>query len=293
MTAYTKYHDDWHDQTEAEDTPIIAEALEHIETGIATAQTDADTAQTTANTAQTTANTAQTAADAAQDTAEASIPKNTLTTKGDLILATGASTPTRLAVGTNDQVLTGASGQTTGVVWQKIGNAMIASDAAIAYSKLDLGNSIVNADIAAAASIALSKIDLPSWSTYTPTLTAATTNPTLGSGSSRIGRYIEIGDLVIASVVIKFGSSGTGAGNGAYEISLPVTARTPSEQTAIGSGFVTEAGVDNDLICPVVQASLTSKCQMVIEGGNVMSNSTPFVFGANDSIGLFLSYEAA
>ncbi len=43
--------------------------------------------------------------------------KATLTTKGDLYVATGVSTPARLGVGSNNQVLTADSSQATGVKW--------------------------------------------------------------------------------------------------------------------------------------------------------------------------------
>ena len=43
--------------------------------------------------------------------------KATLTTKGDIYGATAASTPARLGVGSNGQVLTAASGQATGMEW--------------------------------------------------------------------------------------------------------------------------------------------------------------------------------
>jgi hypothetical protein len=43
--------------------------------------------------------------------------KATLTTKGDIYAATGASVPARLAVGANDQVLTADSTQSTGIKW--------------------------------------------------------------------------------------------------------------------------------------------------------------------------------
>jgi hypothetical protein len=48
---------------------------------------------------------------------DAQIPDSLLTTKGDLIAATGASTPARLAVGTNDQVLIADSTAATGIKW--------------------------------------------------------------------------------------------------------------------------------------------------------------------------------
>ena len=49
--------------------------------------------------------------------ANAAIPKSLLTTKGDIIVATGASAPTRVGVGTNGQVLTANSASTAGVSW--------------------------------------------------------------------------------------------------------------------------------------------------------------------------------
>jgi hypothetical protein len=45
------------------------------------------------------------------------IPYSTIDAKGDLIVGTAADTAARLAVGTNDFVLTAASGETTGLKW--------------------------------------------------------------------------------------------------------------------------------------------------------------------------------
>ena len=50
-------------------------------------------------------------------TADAAIAKSLLTTKGDIIAATGASTPARLGVGTSAQVLTVDSTTATGLKW--------------------------------------------------------------------------------------------------------------------------------------------------------------------------------
>lgn len=48
-----------------------------------------------------------------------------LTTKGDIFAATAAATPDRLGVGTNGQVLTAASGQSTGLQWTTLSAAKI------------------------------------------------------------------------------------------------------------------------------------------------------------------------
>lgn len=50
-------------------------------------------------------------------TANAAVPKNLLTTKGDVIVAQTSATLARLGVGTNDHVLTADSAQTLGVKW--------------------------------------------------------------------------------------------------------------------------------------------------------------------------------
>ena len=62
------------------------------------------------------------------------------------------------------------------------------------------------------------------WTSYTPVLTATTTNPTLGIGSSSVGNYARVQDYIVYRFSVSFGTSGTNAGSGNYKISLPVTA---------------------------------------------------------------------
>lgn len=60
--------------------------------------------------------------------------------------------------------------------------------------------------------------------TFTPTLTASTTNPTLGSGSGSIGKFtLRNGIWCDVRFTIKFGSSGAAAGSGQYLIAVPFT----------------------------------------------------------------------
>jgi hypothetical protein len=51
------------------------------------------------------------------EVADAAIPKSLVTTKADIITATASSTPARLGVGTNNQVLTADSTTATGLKW--------------------------------------------------------------------------------------------------------------------------------------------------------------------------------
>jgi hypothetical protein len=57
------------------------------------------------------------------------VPKSTVTTKGDLIVATGAGAITRRGVGSNGQVLTADSAQSDGVKWATPAGGSVASDA--------------------------------------------------------------------------------------------------------------------------------------------------------------------
>jgi hypothetical protein len=72
--------------------------------------------------------------------------KATLTVKGDMYVATAASTPTRLAVGADGRVLTADSAQTTGLSWTDLSATYIPSSqkgAANGVAQLD-GSGKVN-----------------------------------------------------------------------------------------------------------------------------------------------------
>jgi hypothetical protein len=74
------------------------------------------------------------------------IPTTTVTTKGDLIVATASGTVTRRGVGADGTVLTAASGQTDGVAWSTISiptgsvvDASVSASAAISADKFTDG----------------------------------------------------------------------------------------------------------------------------------------------------------
>ncbi|MFD9047693.1 hypothetical protein [Streptomyces zaomyceticus] len=82
---------------------------------------------------------------------------------------------------------------------------------------------------------------LAAWTTYTPSWTAATTNPVLSNGTI-VGRYKKIGRLVNFQIDLTMGSTTT-YGSGAWSITLPFTAasssgsRVGSAQALGGSRF--------------------------------------------------------
>lgn len=172
--AYTPFHADWKDYPDTT-TPITQAALEYIETGITNAAATADTANTTAN---------------------AAIAKAIVDAKGDLIVATAADTVARLAVGTNDYVLTADSAQASGVKW-----------AAVPLTPLDYVQ--ITASVTVSGSVYSSPTDVITGSTVTyaatPTLiqfyspriersTGASISIGLYDGSTHIATIAEYSD---------------------------------------------------------------------------------------------------
>lgn len=133
------------------------------------------------------------------------------------------------------------------------------------------------------------------WDTYTPALTAATTNPTLGSGGAfeQKGRYVQIGHLVVVKINIRFGSSGAAAGSGTYSVSLPVTAEASLMsygQVAMGWGRALDnsAGFDA-MFFPQFNSNTTFTLVYYpgiagTAGRQLASDSLPWTWAASDTV---------
>lgn len=220
----------------------------------------------------------------AQAAAEAAIAASLVDAKGDLIVGTAADTAARLAVGTNNFALIADSAQAGGMKWAQITNSMVDSAAAITYSKLNLASSIVDADISASAAISVSKLS-GAFSTYTPTWTGNSVNPTLGNGTLT-GRYIQIGKLVYASLFLTFGTTTTG-GTGFWGFSMPVT----GQGTVVnGSGYIEDLAV---LGYGITAQGLTTTTVAARTSAVLLDATNPFSWGNGDFLKLGFTYEAA
>lgn len=130
------------------------------------------------------------------------------------------------------------------------------------------------------------------WETWTPALTASTTNPTLGTGSTATGRYGRIQKVVFGNCRIVFGTSGTNAGVGFYFVSLPVTAQASG--VAAGQGWIFDSSTG--LVRHVAIAlDSTTRVSLYLENATnyAVAAGNPWAWAASDQIQFYFEYEAA
>lgn len=190
-----------------------------------------------------------------------------LTTKGDL-LTRDASTAVRLGVGTNNWLLTADSAQTSGIKWAAITNTVLTTGSIGTYTA------------------------------FTPSLTASTTDPQLGTGAVTVARYCQIGKMVHYYFNITFGTSGTiSAGSGLYAVSLPITANVPTNLflPQQGSVQIYDSSAATFKTGSAMLGSGGTTCGFVVNDSGVfgVTATSPWTWAASDQIRGFILYEAA
>ncbi len=134
------------------------------------------------------------------------------------------------------------------------------------------------------------------WQDYTPAWTSSGTQPSLGNGTI-VGRYLHIGDMVMARFLLTIGSTSTN-GSGDYRISMPntISADTPdATEIAYGVGLLwddSDTQVTNLIwkkaatgTATVMEASWTQ-----ILGVNFWQINSPFTLAAPDRVSGFVTY---
>ena len=136
------------------------------------------------------------------------------------------------------------------------------------------------------------------WTTYTPILTGSTTNPNLGNGSS-VGRYMNVGATIFGEIRIIAGTVGFSRGSGTYRVSLPTTGVFENFQP-VGQVVMRDEGpginyfgtaIFNNNVGNVIELYMHSQVAQFDEGVAV-TESTPFLFSANDKILIQITYES-
>lgn len=119
---------------------------------------------------------------------------------------------------------------------------------------------------------------------YTPALTASTTNPTLGTGGSAVGKYSVVGNALVADIQIAFGTSGAAAGSGTYAISLPLSVSS-GISGLIGFGHIKAAGVYTPVQLIWATATTFNIYYITLAVGGALTavtNAAPGVWTNND-----------
>lgn len=129
------------------------------------------------------------------------------------------------------------------------------------------------------------------WDAYTPTWTAATTNPTIGNGTIS-GAYNRLGKTVIGRVSIVPGSTTT-VGSGIYSIGLPFS--TTGTDKVIGPCLWIDSGVNYRIGSMYINGPATNEFMCHVDAGTATWGSTgnPIVIATPDRFRGIFMYEAA
>jgi hypothetical protein len=126
------------------------------------------------------------------------------------------------------------------------------------------------------------------WTAYNPVWTATGGTTTLGNGSL-IGRYCQIGKLVIAKINLVWGST-TSCTGAAWKFTTPVNdANAPRD---VGSIWMLDNGTSYiGGVCVVETGANYIRCFAPTAGE--LTSSVPFTWTTGDKLALTISYEAA
>lgn len=135
-------------------------------------------------------------------------------------------------------VITAAPTGTPSVVSVSVGGTAIAGVRYIGPAQPQI-NDVVWVDFNGADPLVIgAAVTDPAWASWTPTLGADTTPPTLGASPTQLGRYTRIGRTIIGDLIIYFGGAGLAVGAGAYRFILPTPPVWNVDHRVIGNGYL-------------------------------------------------------
>lgn len=122
------------------------------------------------------------------------------------------------------------------------------------------------------------------WVSYTPILTAATTNPTIGNGTIK-GRWKYLDRKTVCLYIhISFGSTST-YGSGAWMISLPSNITSANTHMQLLNGSIMDNGTDWKLAAGRINPA-TAVINIIPEGSSDVYNTSPMTWASGDALTL-------
>jgi hypothetical protein len=177
--------------------------------------------------------------------------------KGDVITATAADTPARLAVGANDTVLTADSTAATGLKW-----AAVPSSSA-------------------------------TYTSYTPTFT----NFTLGNGTINVARYIQNGKQVSGYMKVTLGSTSSMGTNPIFTLPVTASSNMQASATIGSAniddaGAAAYEGIVKYSTTTTARLTVANASATYVQTSVILS-TVPMTWVSTDSFTLDFTYEAA
>lgn len=123
--------------------------------------------------------------------------------------------------------------------------------------------------------------------TFTPTLTAVTTSPTLGTGGTNAMRYWRTGKKLEFEINTVFGTAAAAAGSGIYSWASPFTLRYSATDSLVkGTAYLWDdsTGTIHFCSCRLFSASPPLIRVWTVGTGGALANNVPWTWAINDQI---------
>jgi len=199
----------------------------------------------------------------------------------------------------NDGAFTNDLGATGGAIGQFTGTCNAdATTTAIRVighiaSTSNLAYDIDVDEITIGTAVTLTSPIVTEWQTYTPSWTAATTNPSLGNGTL-IGRWRRVGDTAEFSIDLIIGSTTT-TGSGAWRFSIPTGLNTDTTKITvgnpgaiIGTALAFQGGTADDVGMPVTNDVVPNSIQIKRRGASdYFASNAPFTWANGNALRIF------
>lgn len=232
---------------------------------------------------------------AIQTQLDSKVAKSTLTTKGDIYVATGSGVVVRKAAGADGTVLTAASGESDGLSWSSpLTNPMTTGGDLIYGGASGTATRLANGS-AGQILVSAGGTSAPAWTTVTTSWASWTPTGSWNTNVTYTGKWRRVGDTLEAQVLVMC----SGAPN-STTLTVNLTPLSLTIDTAkllsttnffinLGRGTALNAGVE---LFPVL-VQYTSTTAVAIFAPNSagaynslvgVDQSVPLVFGASDGV---------